>query len=82
MDLELLNTMSAKKLEIMNVNIPMTAPLLNSGCDELTVSRYNHVTSKSVVPGAFPPIRVNGPPPVKKKITLKLLILPVNVVMS
>ena len=33
-------------------------------------------------PGLFADLPMNGPPPVRKNITLKLLMLPVNVVIS
>ena len=59
---------------IMNVKIPMTAPVLN--CSLSMVNLYNHVTSKSVPPAVYEPWA--GKPPVNKKIVLNELILPMN----
>lgn len=82
MDLELLNTISANILLIRKVNIPITEPTLYCGCCVFKVKEYNQVTRRSVLPIIVPFTLVVGPPPVNRNMTLKLLILPVNVVIS
>lgn len=72
-----------KNAQITKITIPTVLAIPYCGLLVEVIILYKNVMSKSVCPRpnkALPVIE--GPPPVKKKITLKLLIFPTNCVIK
>ena len=69
--------------QIIKITIPIAEAIPNCGLSVDVTILYKNVINKSVLPNPNndePDIA--GPPPVKKKITLKLLIFPINCVIK